>query len=267
MMAIASNIDVLWRYRGFILGSVKREFQLKYRSSMLGAVWSVLNPIAMIMVYTMVFSRIMQTRLPGSDSSFAYSIYLCAGILSWGLFTEIVGRGQTVFLDNANLIKKINFPRICLPIVVVFSACLNFLIIFGLFTGFLLASGNFPGWSFMAVFPVLAVQIAFSIGLGVTLGVLNVFFRDIGQFVPLAIQFWFWLTPIVYSESILPDSIRPYLIWNPMAPIVIAYQNILVNGHWPQWGSLLPVTIAALVLWLLALHLYRKCSGEMVDEL
>ena len=154
-----------WVYRGFILGSVKREFQAKYRNSILGATWTVLNPLAMIVVYTLIFSQVMRSRLPGVDTPFAYSIYLCAGVLTWGLFAEITSRGQNVFLDHANLIKKLSFPRICLPIIVVLNAGLNFAIIFGLFTGFLVLSGNFPGWVFFGLVPVLIVQVALAIGL------------------------------------------------------------------------------------------------------
>ncbi|EKF9799803.1 ABC transporter permease, partial [Vibrio cholerae] len=117
-------LRVLFNYRGFILGNVKREFKLKYQNSLLGAAWNVINPLAMIVVYTVIFSQIMRAKLPGIDNSFAYSIYLCSGILTWGLFSEIVGRAQNVFLENANLIKKINFPRICLPVTVLCNALL-----------------------------------------------------------------------------------------------------------------------------------------------
>lgn len=254
-------------YRGFITGSVKREFQSKYHNSILGAVWTVLNPLAMIVVYTVIFSQIMRAKLPGTDSDFAYSIYLCAGVLTWGLFAEITSRGQNVFLEHANLIKKISFPRICLPIIVVLNAGLNFAIIFALFTGFLVASGTFPGWTFLGIFPVLAIQIIFAIGLGIVLGVLNVFFRDVGQFFGIFLQFWFWLTPIVYPISILPEQFHSLLAWNPMFPIVTAYQTILVNGQWPQWQALIPVTLIGIVLCLFGMQLFRKRAGEMVDEL
>ena len=122
MSALARAV---WNYRGFILGSVKREFQSKYRNSLLGATWTVLNPLAMIVVYTLIFSQIMRAKLPGVDGSFAYSIYLCAGVLTWGLFAEIVGRGQNVFLEHANLLKKLSFPRLCLPVTVVATAFLT----------------------------------------------------------------------------------------------------------------------------------------------
>ena len=136
-----STFRLLWGYRGFVLGSVKREFQLKYRNSILGAAWTVLNPLAMIVVYTVIFSQVMKARLPGVESGYAYSIYLCAGSLTWGLFAEIVGRAQNVFLENANLIKKISFPRMTLPVIVVVNAGVNFAIIFGLFLVFLLFFG------------------------------------------------------------------------------------------------------------------------------
>ncbi|NMZ69241.1 lipopolysaccharide transport system permease protein [Pseudomonas peli] len=264
MLAI---IRPLWAYRGFILGSVKREFQSKYRNSLLGAAWNVLNPLAMIIVYTLIFSQIMRAKLPGVDSAFGYSIYLCAGVITWGLFAEIVGRGQNVFLDNANLLKKLSFPRLCLPVTVVANAGLNFFIIFGLFTAFLVLSGTFPGLPFLAIFPLLALLVLFSIGLGITLGVLNVFFRDVGQFFGIFLTFWFWLTPIVYPISILPERLQPFMSLNPMTRLMNAFQVVLVNGQWPNWSSLWPVVVLALLLCVFGFGLYRRHAGEMVDEL
>jgi lipopolysaccharide transport system permease protein len=254
-------------YQGFILGSVKREFQSRYRNSLLGAAWTVLNPLAMIVVYTVIFSQIMRTRLPGVDNSFGYSIFLCAGLLTWGLFAEIVGRAQNVFLEHANLIKKISFPRICLPIIVVLNAGVNFAIIFGLFVLFLIISGTFPGVTFVAILPVLLIQIVFAIGLGIIVGVLNVFFRDVGQFFAVLLQFWFWFTPVVYPASILPHAVQPYINLNPMVPLIGAYQDILVHAKWPQWETLLAPAALAVVLCVLGMRLFRKRAGEMVDEL
>ncbi len=266
-MISSAMLSGVWRYRGFISGSLKREFQSKYRNSLLGATWTVLNPLAMIVVYTVIFAQIMHSRLQGVDSTFAYSIYLCAGVLTWGLFGEITGRAQMVFIENANLIKKLQFPRICLPIIVVLNALLNFSIIFGLFTIFLVASGNFPGWVFAAMAPVLLVLVLFAIGIGMILGVLNVFFRDVGQFFTILLQFWFWFTPIVYSPNILPEGVRDLLKYNPMAPVIMACQSILVYGRLPDWESLLPATVLAVVFCVLGMHLFRKRAGEMVDEL
>ena len=262
-----SLVRALWAYRAFIVGSVQREFQSKYRNSLLGAAWTVLNPLAMIVVYTVIFAQVMRAKLPGIDSTFAYSIYLCAGVLTWGLFAEIIGRAQNMFLDHANLLKKLSFPRLCLPVTVVANACLNFAIVFALFTVFLLVTDNFPGWVYLGVLPVLAIQIAFAIGLGISLGVLNVFFRDVGQFFGIFLQFWFWLTPIVYPVSILPESMRPMMAYNPMATLTAAYQTILVTGQWPNWHTLWPVALLSLLLCALGFSLFKTHAGEMVDEL
>lgn len=264
---MSAIMRALWIYRGFILGSVKREFQSKYRNSLLGAVWTILNPLAMILVYTVIFAGVMRSRLPGVTNNYGYSIYLCAGVLTWGYFFEIISRGKNVFIDNANLLKKLNFPRLCLPAIIVGTASLNFVIIFSLFVAFLILSGNFPGLSFVAVLPLLLLLVLFSIGLGITLGVLNVFFRDVGQFFDIFLTFWFWLTPIVYPIATLNEHIRTLLFWNPMAALMMAFQDILVRGQWPQWLTLWPITLLTLVFCYIGLRLFRSHVGEMVDEL
>jgi len=257
----------LWAYRGFILGSVKRDFQSKYQNSILGIAWTVINPLAMIIVYTVIFSQVMRAKLPGAQGGFAYSIYLCSGVLTWGFFAEIVTRSQLVFLENANLLKKLNFPRLCLPIITIINALINFSIVFGLFTGFLVVSGTFPGWSYLALAPVLLILIALSAGLGITLGVLHVFFRDVGYLFNVVLQFWFWFTPVVYPATILPDFARKLLILNPMAGLVAACQRILLAKQWPDWISLAPAALVALFLCLFSWRLFHRRSGELVDEL
>ena len=266
-LSIKGRLLALWVYRDFVSGSVKREFQSKYQNSMLGAAWTVINPLAMILVYTVIFSQLMQTKLPGVIHGFAYSIYLCSGILTWGLFAEIVSRGQNIFIDNANLIKKINFPRLSLPIIMVIGALLNFWIIFGLFLATLLILGQWPGWPVLGMVPVLIVQLVFSIGLGVSIGVLNVFFRDIGQFFGIALQFWFWLTPIVYPITVLPNQIKAVMSINPMYPLIAAYQGILTFGYWPDWSTLIYPLLLGVGLCFVGLRMFQQHSGEMVDEL
>jgi lipopolysaccharide transport system permease protein len=266
-LIINKKISPLWKFRSFILGSIKREFQTKYRNSILGIAWPILNPLVMILIYTLVFSQVMKARLPGVDSMFAYSIYLCIGIITWNLFTEITLRGQSVFLDNANLIKKLNFPKLCLPLIVIGSALLNFAIVFLIFTLFLVFTNQFPGWVYFAVIPLLLLQIAFAICLGISRGVLNVFFRDVGQFYSVFLQFWFWLTPIVYPISALPEFMQKLVLFNPMTNLITSYQNILIYQRAPNWYSLWPVFMTAVVVCLIGLTLYRNHASEMVDEL
>lgn len=261
------TIKTLWNYRGFIISSVNREFQARHRNSLLGSAWTLLNPLATITIYTVIFAKIMHTKLPSGNGTFSYSIYLCAGIFTWGLFTEVINRSQNTFLENSNLLKKLNFPHICLPIIVLANALINFSIIFSLFTVFLILNGDFPGFPYFALFPVLLILSILAIGLGTILGILNVFFRDVGQFFGIFMNFWFWATPIVYPLDILPASVAHLVQINPMVSLISACQTILVQGHWPEWSSLLPSSLLAVALCALAFRLFQKRAGEMVDEL
>ncbi len=258
----------MWTYRGFVLGSVKREFQVRYLGSLLGAAWTFISPISLIFVYVVVFSQVMRARLPGVTDTLGYGVFLCAGVFTWGYFTEVLNRCLTIFLEQANMLKKSPFPRSSLPLIALLSSTVNFAIVACLFLLFLLLTSRFPGPALIAMLPLLLIQQAMAVGLGVLLGTLNVFFRDVGQLMGIVLQFWFWLTPIVYPPSILPEWIRSLIeSWNPMAPLIAGYQQIVLTGRWPEpTDYVVPVIIASgsLILGYLA---FRRLSGEMVDEL
>ncbi|WP_413285386.1 ABC transporter permease [Vibrio sp. MA40-2] len=262
-----SLIKNLLKYREFIVSNVKREFQLKYQASILGATWSVINPLSMIFVYTVIFSQLMKARIPGVEGVFAYSIYLCSGIIIWGLFSEILTRCVDCFIDNASLIKKVNFPKICIPATIVLGAFINFLIIFIIFLFFLLISNNLPSFELFFVFPILMVLTIFAVGLGIFLGVLNVFFRDIGQFTKVLIQFWFWGTPIIYPMNILPENIGLLLSFNPMTIIVSSMQAVFIDDLILNWSALTIVFVVSIALMLFSLMFFRKHVNEIADEI
>jgi lipopolysaccharide transport system permease protein len=261
-------LRALWRYRSFVWNSVRREFGARYRESLFGALWSVANPLAMIVIFSVVFGHIMRPTLPGYDRvPFAFSIYLCAGVITWGLFAEMLTRLNGVFLENGNLIKKSNFPRICLPAIVTVSALVNFAIILAVYLVFLAVIGHWPGWSLLALVPLLVLQVLFALGLGVFLGTLNVFFRDVGQMTSVLLQFWFWLTPIVYTLSALPEGARGAMRFNPMQPLMAAYQTIFLAGEVPDARPLLPVAALTVLLLLAGARFFLARVGELVDEL
>ncbi|MGB4342387.1 MAG: ABC transporter permease, partial [Moraxellaceae bacterium] len=149
----------------------------------------------------------------------------------------------------------------------VLSAVVNFAISFFVFMAFMLITGDFPGVRIIIIPLLLAAVLVFAIGLGMILGVLNVFFRDVGQLFGIIMQFWFWLTPIVYPVSILPDAIRPLVELNPVTPLIVAFQQVLVFKMWPDWPTLVYPTVIGVILCLLGLRLFRQRAGEMVDEL
>ena len=261
-------LKALWAYRQFVWSSVLRDFNARYRESLLGAFWAVANPLAMIVIYTVVFAQLMRPTLPGrQDVPFAFSIFLCAGVLTWGLFAEMLGNLNQVFLTNGNLIKKSNFPRICLPAIVVATALVNFAIVAAIYLIFLALIGHWPGWPLLAALPLLALQILFALGLGIFLGTLNVFFRDVGQLTGVVLQFWFWLTPIVYVFDSLPEAARNALQYNPLQPLMVAYQTIFLNQRLPDFASLLPLAVLTVFFLLLGARFFLSRVGELVDEL
>jgi lipopolysaccharide transport system permease protein len=264
---LAGRLTALWAYRGFVLGMVARDFRGRYLGSVLGASWAVLNPLAQILIYTLIFSQVMRARLPNIQDTLAYSLYLCAGLLTWNYFVEVLLRSQTVFLEQANMLKKVSFPRVTLPSYVFLSATVNFSIILGLFLAFLLISGRWPGWVLVALVPLLLVQQLLAVGLGLVLGVTNVFFRDVAQAVGVGLQFWFWLTPIVYPLSTVPEFVRNLITWNPLYALVASYQRIIVEHQWPVWSHLWLACVMAAVVAAISETVFRHLAGPMVDEL
>jgi len=261
-------VRALWAYRGFVASSVGREFRARYQESLFGAFWAVASPLTMIIIYTVVFGQLMRPTLPGHERTpFAFGIYLCAGVITWGFFSEMLSRLNNVFLEHGNLIKKSSFPRICLPAIVALSALVNFSIIFAVYLAFLLLVGHWPGWPLLAVVPLLALQLLFALGLGVLLGTLNVFFRDVGQLTAVVLHFWFWLTPIVYTLQALPEGVREAMRLNPMQPLMAAYQTIFLEQAVPDLAALLPLAVLTALLLLAAAAFFLARVGELVDEL
>ena len=256
-----------WRFRDFVAASVKREFATRFLGTQFGFLWAIAQPLALVLIYTLVFAAIMKPALVGHSSRYAYSIYLTSGIITWTFFSELLARSVGIFVQNAHLLKKVNIPKITLPLIAAFSSLLNLAIVLIIFLAFTALAGFWPGWTLLAVVPVLAIVIAFTVGLGILLGTINVFYRDIEQGVGMALQFWFWLTPIVYPARALPPYLESFLTWNPMWPIVRAMQEIFLEQRFPNWGTLAYPLVVALVLLALAYRAFNSLSGELVDEL
>jgi lipopolysaccharide transport system permease protein len=258
----------LWQYRSFIAQSVLQEFRGKYSGSALGMLWVVINPFVQILVYTLVFSHVMRARLPGqADDVLAYSIYLCAGLIPWTCFADIVARSTNMFIDYGNMIKKSAFPRVCLPAIVLASALINFAISLSLFLLFMFAVGRLSWEAFFLCVPLSLLVILPAVGIGLALGTLNVFFRDVSQIQAILLQFWFWLTPIVWSAAALPETVRHWLTFNPLSPMVSAMQSIFMGLGLPEPAVLLQgLLFSALTLWL-GYAIFRSKAAEFADEL
>src|ERR1700754_4654575 len=159
----------IWRYRHFIASSIRNDLRSRFARSKLGAMWMILQPLAQVAIYSLVLSRIMSAKLPGIDNRYAYSLYLLSGMVSWSLFNEIVSRSLTVFVDNGSMLKKIVFPRVCLPLIVVGSALVNNVLLFLVTIIVFAVLGQIPSAQVLWVPVLMLCTVAFSLGLGLLL--------------------------------------------------------------------------------------------------
>lgn len=262
-----SMLKGLWSYRGFIGTSIKNEFVARFARSKLGGLWMIIHPLAQVAIYALILSNVLAAKLPGVDNKYAYALYLMAGILAWNLFSELIGRCLTLFIEQGNLMKKMRFPRITLPVIVVGSCLLNNLLLFVAVMIVFALLGHYPTVAMLWLIPMTLAVVALGVGLGLILGILNVFVRDVGQVIPIIMQIWFWFTPIVYSISIIPDYLKGTLDYNPMFSIVSAYHDILLYGKAPDLEQPLIIVGVSVGLLLVGLFLFRRAVPEMVDAL
>ena len=227
----------------------------------------VINPLAQVAIYALILGNVLAAKLPGIDNKHAYAIYLMSGLLAWTLFSEIIGRCLNLFIEQGNLMKKMQFPRITLPAIVVGSNLLNNALLFISMLGIFALLGHHFSIAMLWLMPLTIILTGFALGIGLALGVTNVFVRDLGHAVPILLQVWFWFTPIVYPATIIPEDYRHWMAFNPIYHFTTAYQDILVYGRPPEVGGIVIIGLSSLALLLLSLFLFRRSSEEMVDVL
>ena len=195
---MSDMIRSIWAYRYFILSSIKNELRVRFIRSKLGALWMIIHPLMQVVIFATILSEVLSAKLPGIDNKYAYALYLMAGTLCWSMFSETVGKCVSLFVDSGNLMKKMAFPRICLPFIAGGTMLVNnLLLLIAIFVVFAVL-GHYPGAQALWLPVLMLITLFFAMSIGLLLGVLNVFMRDIGQVVPVVLQALFWLTPIVY---------------------------------------------------------------------
>jgi lipopolysaccharide transport system permease protein len=264
---MSGMLSSLWQYRHFIFSSIRNELISRFARSKLGGLWMIINPLAQVGIYALILSNVLSAKLQGIDNKYSYAVYLMAGILAWSLFSEIITRCLNLFIEHGNLMKKMQFPHIALPAIVAGSNLVNNGLLFIAIIGIFLLLGHPFGMTLFWLLPLTVILTGFALGVGLVLGVLNVFIRDIGQAMPIVLQVWFWFTPIVYPVSIIPEGYRHWLDLNPMFHFVHAYHEVIVYGRSPQFESFVIICLLSALLLLLSLFLFRRSSEEMVDVL
>lgn len=263
------KVKELWRYKYFIIGGVKRDFQIKYKKSVIGIAWILINPFFMILMYSLIFGKIMTAQGSNIHSEKDYILYLSTGMLTWTLFSEVINNCTNIFVNNSNTIKKLKFPHLCLPMIVSISAIINFLATFIIFLIYTMIYLNIKIniSVYLSIIPILIIQILIALSLGMLIGVINVFFRDAGQITQLILQLWFWLTPVVYNVEILPKKIIDIINLNPLTSLLNGYRCVILQNRWPDWSDLFPVMVLAAIMISMSMFIFNKIESIMIDEL
>ncbi|HVK52535.1 MAG TPA: ABC transporter permease [Pseudoxanthomonas sp.] len=260
-------LRAIYAYRLFILSSIKNELHLRFVRSKLGALWIVIHPLMQVLIFALILSEVLSAKLPGIDNKYAYALYLMAGTMCWALFSDTVSKGLQLFIDNGNLMKKMAFPRVCLPLIAAGTTLVNNLMLLVAILIVFACLGHIPDLHMLWLPVLIGITLMLALGLGLLLGTMNVFMRDIGQVVPVVLQALFWLTPVVYNVDILPQRLQFWFKLNPLYPLVTSYQNIMVYGKPPLWGDLAILVGISILLLAVSLVVFRRASPEMVDVL
>jgi len=248
-------------YRDLLKNLVSRDFKTRYKRSYLGILWSLLNPLLIIMVYTLAFDYIMKIRVKN------FPMFFMCGYLPWSYLAASLSASLTSLSDSGYLIKAVYFPREILPLSTILSCLIHFLITFIFVFPFLILFGYFPKWVVFSLPLIILLQSLFIFGLSLFLSSIHLFFRDLRYILDVILMAWFWLTPIAYSASLIPEKFLFFYKLNPMTLFVTAYREVLLNGVLLEpkyWMAILLATAGSLVLGYLSFLRIRKRLAEEI---
>lgn len=270
-MGILNKLRELWQYRELIRNLVRRNLKARYKNSFLGVAWSWVNPLLMMLVFTVVFNF-----LAGRSDLPHYHIFVLSALLPWNFFSSSISGATDSIIANATLVKKVYFPREVLPISVVLSNMVNFFMALPVFFTLVLISGApISPWVLLLPIP-LAIQLAFTIGVCLVLATIDVFYRDTQIIMEVLLLAWFFVTPIFYSITDVPQMATilgvefDVRLWlhrlNPMASIIAAYRDLLYWGTPTAFDFLLRTAVTSLVVLFVGYLIFQHYSPRFSEE-
>ncbi|WP_318708601.1 ABC transporter permease [Candidatus Acetatifactor stercoripullorum] len=256
------RIKEIFAYKDMIYSLVRRELRGRYKGSVLGFLWTYINPLCQIIVYSAVFSVIFKVNIE------KFYLYLTIGMMPWVFFNTSIQGGSTCIRAQADMVKKIYFPREVIPISYVTSAFVNMLLSFIIVFGVILLSGWGISVSVLPYLPlIMIIEYLLALGIAFVVSAVTVYFRDLEQIVGVLMMAWIYLTPIMYDMDYIPEQLRSLFYINPMTPIIIAYHDILYYRVAPTTQCLLQSGLTSLFFLVLGFGLFRRLDRNFAEEL
>lgn len=255
-------IKELFDYRQMIISLIKKELRGKYKASFLGMMWTFISPLFQLIIYTIVFSTIMRSGIE------KFYIFLFVGLIPWLFFSSSITGGATSVVYQENLIKKIYFPRIILPISYVTSAFINMLLTFiVIFAVLIISRFGFNLQALLLLPVVMLIEYILALGIAMLTSAFTVYFRDLEYILGILVMAWMYLTPILYTIEQVPEEFRYLFSLNPMAPIIVAYQEILYHKQLPQMSTLLSAFVIGVIFLVVGSVIFAHMQKRFVEEL
>jgi lipopolysaccharide transport system permease protein len=250
-----------WRHRELTMSFTRRDIKARYKQTALGAAWAIVQPFSLMVVFTVVFSRF--ARVP--SDGIPYPVFAYTALIFWSFFAKTVLGGTIAIVANANLIRKIYFPRETLLISVVLSGLIDLAVSAVIFVGFLIYYQVPVTVTVLWVPVLLALQTLFALGVIFLTAPMHVNFRDVGHGIPLLVQLWMFATPVAYPISVVPEWLRMLYSLNPMTPIIDGYRRAVLQGLSPEPGPLVFAVVVTVVILLAGFAAFKHAERTFAD--
>jgi lipopolysaccharide transport system permease protein len=255
------NLTALYRHRELLWAWTLRDIRVRYKQSLLGVAWAVLQPLSVMAMFSLVFAYIV----PIPTDGIPYPIFSYTALLPWTFFATAVSFAVPSLVNNMTLVTKVYLPREIFPLAAVSGSFVDFLVASLVFVGLMLVYRLPFSATLLAVPVLLLIQVLLTLGVVLIASAVNVFYRDVRFLVPLGMQLWMYATPIIYPVSLVPEWLRPVYMLNPMAGLIEAYRAVALRGTWPDWGTLAPAAGIALVLFALGYVYFKRVEWQFAD--
>ncbi|MCU0285284.1 MAG: ABC transporter permease [Acidobacteria bacterium] len=255
------RIKGIWEFKYLIYNLVLRDLKVKYKGTTLGFLWSLLNPLLMLAVYTIVFKYLIGPRVEN------FTIFLFSALLPWTFLSSAIAMGSGSITDNGNLVKKVYFPREVLPFSVVLVNLFHFFLTFLVLIPALLFFHIQPGFAFLFLVVIIFFQTLFVLGLTLIFAALNVYYRDIKHLLEVLLQLWFWMTPIIWPITLFPGKYHPLVYLNPFTVFVTAYRNVILENRVPDILVITAFIVLGILVFFLGAFVFQKKQRRFAEEI